>query len=47
MFQYIEKCLSPFLCGYRNDFSIQTALLGLVDKNGYAGGCTYGSIKAI
>ena len=47
MFQYIEKCLSPFLCGYRKGFSIQTALLGLVEKKEYAGGCTYGTIKGI
>ena len=43
MFQYIEKNLTPFLCGYRKGFSTQTALLGLVekwkaslDKKGYA-----------
>ena len=43
LFQYIEKILSPFLCGYRKGFSTQTALLGLVekckvslDKKGYA-----------
>ena len=32
IFQYIEKILSPFLCGYRKGFSTQTALLGLVEK---------------
>ena len=32
MFQYIEKNLTPFLCGYRKGFSTQTALLGLVEK---------------
>ena len=42
IFQYIEKILSPFSCGYRKGFSTQTALLGLVkkwktpDKKGYA-----------
>ena len=30
--QYIEKKLSPFLCGYRQGFNTQTALLGLVEK---------------
>ena len=44
LFQYIEKILSPFLCGYRKGFSTQTALLGLaekykasLDKKGHAG----------
>ena len=44
IFQYIEEFLSSFLCGYRKDFSIQTALLGPVekwktslDKKGYTG----------
>ena len=32
IFQYIEKFLSPFLCGYRKGFSTQFALLGLVEK---------------
>ena len=32
LFHYIEKKLSPFLCGYRKAFSTQTALLGLVEK---------------
>ena len=32
MFQYIEKNLTPFLCGYRKGFSTQTALLRLVEK---------------
>ena len=43
LFQYIEKILSPSLCGYRKGFSTQTALLGLIekwkaslDKKGYA-----------
>ena len=27
IFQYIEKFLSPFLCGYRKGFSTLTALL--------------------
>ena len=31
LFQYIEKILSPFLCGYRKGFSTQTALLGHVE----------------
>ena len=44
LFQYTEKFLSSFLCGYGKGFSTQTALLGLVekwkaslDKKGYAG----------
>ena len=52
--QYIDKFLSLFLCNYRKGFSNQTALLGLVekwkgslDKKGYAGAVTYGSIKGI
>ena len=32
LFQYVEKFLSPFLCGYRKGFSTQTALLGLAEK---------------
>ena len=42
--EYIEKYLSPFLCGYRKGFSTQTALVSLIEKwkscldnNGYAG----------
>ena len=41
---YIEKFLSPYLCGYRKGYSIQTALLSLIgrwkitlDNKGYAG----------
>ena len=38
IFQYIEKILSPFLCGYRKGFSTQTALLekwkASLDKKG-------------
>ena len=41
---YIEKFLSPYLCGYRKGFSTQTALLSLIerwkitlDNKGYAG----------
>ena len=41
---YIRKFLSPFLCGYRKGFSIQYALLSLIerwrlclDKQGFAG----------
>ena len=30
--EYIEKNLSPFLCGYRKGFNTQTALLELVEK---------------
>ena len=44
LFQYIEKLLLPFICGYRRGFSSQTALLGIaqkwkasLDKKGYAG----------
>ena len=40
---YIEKFISPFLCGYRKGFSIQYALLTLIerwkfclDKQGFA-----------
>ena len=32
LFQYTQKFLSPFLCGYRKGFSAQTVLLGLVEK---------------
>ena len=32
LFQYTQKLLSPFLCGYRKGFSAQTVLLGLVEK---------------
>ena len=53
IFQYIEKFLSPFLCGYRRGFSSQTALLGLVekwkaslDKNGYARAVLMDLLKA-
>ena len=53
MFQYIEKNLTPFLCGYRKGFSTQTALLGLVekwkaslDKNGYARAVLMDLLKA-
>ena len=42
--EYIEKHLSPFLCGYRKGFNTQTALLSLLekwkstlDKKGFAG----------
>ena len=41
---YIEKHLSPFLCGYRKGFSAQFSLVSLIenwkkmlDKNGFAG----------
>ena len=41
---YIEKFLSPFLCGYRKGFNAQYALLAMIekwkeclDKNGFAG----------
>ena len=53
LFQYIEKILSPFLCGYRKGFSIQTALLGLnekwktsLDKKGHAGAALMDLSKA-
>ena len=53
LFQYIEKLLSPFLCGYRKSFSTQTAVLGLVekwkaslDKKGYAGAVLMGLSKS-
>ena len=42
--EYIGKHLSPYLCGYREGFNIQTALLSLLekwkstlDKKGFAG----------
>jgi len=42
--EYLDKFLSPYLCGYRKGFSTQTALLRLIekwkitlDKKGYAG----------
>ena len=42
--EYIEKHLSPFLCGYRKGFNAQTAVLSLLekwkstlDKKGFAG----------
>ena len=41
---FIDKHLSPYLCGYRTGFSAQHALIALIekwkitlDKNGYAG----------
>ena len=41
---YIEKFVSPFLCGYRKGFSTQYTLLALIerwkfclDKQGFAG----------
>ena len=30
--EYINQFLSPFLCGYRKGFSIQTALVWLIEK---------------
>ena len=30
--EYIDKHLSPFLCGYRKGFNTQTALLPLLEK---------------
>ena len=30
--EYIGKHFSPFLCGYRNGFNTQTALLSLLEK---------------
>ena len=53
LFQYTEKILSPFLCGYKKGFSTQTALLGLaknwkasLDKKGYAGAVLIDLLKA-
>ena len=44
MIAYIEKFLSPYLCGYRKGFNSQYALLAMIekwkeclDKNGFAG----------
>ena len=30
--EYIDKHLSPFLCGYRKGFNTHTALLSLLEK---------------
>ena len=50
IFQYIEKILSPFLCGYRKGFSTQTALLekwkASLDKKGYVGAVLMDLLKA-
>ena len=44
MVAYIEKFLSPYLCGYRKGFNAQYALLAMIEKwkkcldgNGFAG----------
>ena len=43
--EYIDKHLSPHLCGYRKEYSTQTALISMLDKwilfidnKGFAGG---------
>ena len=50
---YIDTYLSPYLCGYRQDYSAQHALLSLLEKwkesldnNGYAGGILMDLSKA-
>ena len=50
---YIEKLLSPYLCGYRKGYSCQYALLVMIekwkeslDKGGYAGGILMDLSKA-
>ena len=50
---YIEKHLSPHLCGYRKGFNAQPAILSLIenwkeslDKKGYAGGILMDLTKA-
>ena len=50
---YIEKFLSPFLCGYRKGYSTQHALLSMIekwrislDKRGYDGGVLMDLSKA-
>ena len=52
--EYIEKHLSPFLCGYRKGFNTQTALLSLLkkwrstsDKKGFAGAVLMDLSKAL
>ena len=32
MTEYIEKFLSPYLCGYRKGFNAQYALLAMIEK---------------
>ena len=50
---YIEKYLSPFLCGFRKGFNTQHALMALIEKwkqsldeKGYAGGILMDLSKA-
>ena len=50
---YIEKFLSPFLCGYRKGYNVQHALVTLIekwrislDKGGFAGGILMDLSKA-
>ena len=31
-FNYVDKFLSPYLCGYRKGFNTQYALLSLIEK---------------
>ena len=51
--QYIDKHLSPHLCGYRNGFSTQTALISMLenwklsmDNKGFVGGVLMDLSKA-
>ena len=51
--EYIDKHLSPHLCGYRNGYSTQTALISMLqqwklsaDKKGFAGGVLLDLSKA-
>ena len=41
--EYIDKHLSPHICGYRKEYSTKTALISILEKwklflEGYAGG---------
>ena len=53
IFAYVERFLSPFLCGYRTGYSPQHALLSMLekwkislDKGGYSGGVLMDLSKA-
>ena len=48
--EYIDKHLSPHICGYRKEYSTKTALLSILEKwklflEGYAGGVLIEIIK--
>ena len=53
MSKFIDKVLSPFLCGYRNGYSAQHAFLTMIekwraslDRGGYGGGILMDLSKA-